>query len=77
MFLNLGLNKKGGFFRINADTEPVAEDTAGAVLDNYRILEFAGQRVPVGGKKEAFIIVLQFEASWSGRHDNDPGADHR
>jgi hypothetical protein len=58
VFWHSGLNEKRGRTRIHAHGEPIDHHVQYIILENSRIAVVRGKGVPVGDKKEAFVLVL-------------------
>ena len=66
MFLDPGLAEKNRFLRIQAAAEPVDEHLPAVLADLAGLGVPGGERVPVGDKVIAQVLVLQLEPALQG-----------
>ena len=60
MFRHARLDEQRGLRRIDARRQPVDDHVPHALLDDLRRIVVRGQRVPVGHKEQALVLVLHF-----------------
>ena len=66
VFLDFGLNENGGKLRIEPRAQPVHNHFPGVLLDFLGVCVVRGERVPVGDKEKAFVLLLELHPVFEG-----------